>query len=324
MAKIWEIDFTSFSGSGPGLYDLTSGGGNLLTYTGTINIQNPLIGFSNRKGVYFSQQDQAQAYFLYYNAGSINIPKARFSAAYNYRSFVMWIYPVGLGDTDYWDTGGGYREGIWCDSDAPVGSNPCGFASTGGGGSIELYNYGTTAIVSAGGIVTNNEWHLLVATIDRITPKVQLFLDGKLVSTNLVTVMGTTTPTKSQIGDNSSTREGSYYLGYTATYDTILTSGQVQAIYDSFLVDSVAGDAYYQTFSGQVFNNKNEPVPSADIRAYHLVCDEVVSKTTTSGDGSFFMILPYSGTYVILTEDAPYGGTNSFPVIATSGGVYFP
>ena len=112
MAKIWEVDFTSFSGSSNVLYDLV-GSGHLTSYSGTMNKQEPLIGFANRRGIYISLNSNAQTYYLY-GTGVPNVSLARFSATYNYRSFVLWIRPVGINSgTSYWDYATGERDNIW-------------------------------------------------------------------------------------------------------------------------------------------------------------------------------------------------------------------
>ena len=147
MSKIWEVDFTSFSGSSNVLYDMV-GSNHLTVFNGTMNKQDPLIGFDNRRGVYFSVNGSAQKYVLY-ESGIINITEARFTASYSYRSFVLWIRPVGLGSgTSYWEFVSGGRNGVW-------GADTGGFKVIGlgsDGSTLEVCD-GSSVLISPGNVL---------------------------------------------------------------------------------------------------------------------------------------------------------------------------
>lgn len=319
MTKIWQTDFTTFSGVTNVLYDLV-GTQHLSITSGTLNKVDPLIGFSNRKGMYFSNNGNIQQYVLYAPDGSINLTNARFTAPYTTRSFVLWIYTYTMGNITYWDNTtntinlwGSYNTGARVDY---------GLVSPPLGAGIAVLNNQTIFLGSTVALTTG--WHCAVVTINRTSPQTKLYIDKYLVGTS-TTVVASGSPTVGEvIGDTGGSNEGTFYLGEATTYDHILSQAEVNTIYDTFMVDSITGPANYQTFSGYVYGLNNQVVSGAALTTYHKDTSQVVHETTTSSNGYFQIILPYSGTYVVTADQAPNSGTRSFPVIATSGGVYFP
>jgi hypothetical protein len=318
MVKIWEIDFTSFSGSSNILYDQV-GNGDLTVYNGTINKQEPLSGFNHRRGVYFSNNNDQQQYVLY-EPSIISIEEARFSATYNRRSFALWIYTEGMGNSSYWDSSSN-RLNIWGYNNA-VGRVDAGIGASSLGDGIGIIRNQTLLIQSFS--LLENGWHLIVVTIDRLAPQTRLYIDNELIGTS-TSIIEATTPTVSEvIGDTGTGNEGSFYLGNAATYDHILSEAEISTMYNTFLVDSEVGPHYYQAFSGYVYGPTGSKVSGAKVLAIHKDLNKVVHSETSNSSGYYEIILPYSGTYTIIAEDGPYNGATAFPVIATSGNVYFP
>lgn len=318
MVKIWQTDFTSFSGVTDVLYDLV-GTQHLTVTSGTINKQDPLLDFNYRKGVYFSANADIQRYVLY-GGGTIDLTNARMTASYNYRSFVLWLYTYNMGNATYWETTAN-KINIWGSYNAGARVD-YGICATSNGNGIEVLN-NLVSILSYTSNLSNG-WHCIVVTVDRIIPQMKLYIDTTLIGTSATTITANTPTVGEVIGDSGGSNEGSFYVGEATTYDHILNQTEIDNIYNTFLVDSIVGSDPYQTFSGYVYGLNNQVVSGASVVAYHRETESIVHITETNVSGYFSLDLPYSGTYVVIAEEAPYGGTRSIPVIATSGGVYFP
>lgn len=316
--KIWEIDFTSFSGSSDVLYDQI-GAQHLTIFSGTQSIQDPLTGFNNRKGVYISANGSVQKYVTY-GPGTIDLTNARFTSSYTQRSFVLWVYPREMYNPTYWE-GGIYDESFWC-SNSAISTISNGVGANQPLTGIFLAINGTKVITTSA--LLSTAWHCIVITIDRGSNTTKFYIDKTLIGSSVANPT-VATPYSEYLGDHySAASEGSYYLGQATTYTGILTQSEINSIYDTFLVDSVVGSAYYQTFSGQVYGIDGVVASGVPIIAYYNDTNSIVHSTTTSGDGSYQVLLPYSGAYTVVAANGPYGGTAAIPVIATSGSVYFP
>lgn len=316
MAKIWQVDFTTYSGSSDVLYDLV-GTQHLAYVSGTLNKQSPVIGFNVRQGQLFGVNGIQQRYFIH-DGGAINLTNARFTTTYNYRTFTMWIYPLNMGNASFWE-GAGLNANIW--GGAGIANDLySGIGATDNGNTIIVRSNVSTIL--SHNMALSNDWHCITLTVDRLTPKVELFIDGySVASTNTVF---TTVATNEVIGDTGTSNEASYYLGECATYDTILSPSEILAIYDSGLKDLLTTSGVpYQSISGTAYGLDGLPVSGASVYLIYEPTNSIQNYTTTSGDGSYYLDLLYSGAYTLVTTLPPYSGSRAIPLVATSGSVYF-
>ena len=95
MFKIWEIDFTSFSGIYPvdNINNIPAVGA-----PSSVDTVNPLPGFTVRSGISISPNGNYQAY-SFDSGSSYTGCSGNFSGPYTVRSFVCWFYLQGDSET---------------------------------------------------------------------------------------------------------------------------------------------------------------------------------------------------------------------------------
>jgi len=317
--KIWEVDFTSFSGGSNVLYDKV-GSQPLTIFSGT-STPVAIPGFNNRQGLYFSNNNALQSYVIH-GPGVPSVPNAQLRTPYDQRSFVLWIYPVNMYNSTYWDNANKVN-GIWGAYDTTPTAQDGIFAMNYAAGNF----YSIQAKINSGdyidssGPLTNN-WHCVVLTVDRLSNNTKLYIDTVLIDSAAATPSSGSAAYEF-IGDYNTANEGSYYLGQATTYSGVLSPAEITSIYNTFLADSVVGSTYYQTFSGHVYGIDGSAASGIPVCAYYPNLNSVVHSTLTSGDGSYQVILPYSGTYTVFAASGSVGAV-AIPVVAASGGVYFP
>jgi len=320
MVKIWEVDFTRFSGSTAVAYD-NIGSQDLVNPTNIVR-NTALPDLTVRSGVTFSGKTGANAqFYLLQAAPPVNNAYWRTPAAT--RSWAIWYYQVAeLNTNANWDStgGGGY---IWVSNSSDANTVDNGFYAAGSPGAIRC-GFGSQILDSFSDPGPNN-WHLLAATLDRNINQVKFYVDGVRVAsgTGATFMPATGTGNEQCIGYRSTSRQGNFLLGQAMTFDHVLSDAEVQTMYNTFLVDSSAGNDPYQTFSGTVFGLGGLPASGASIYLIHQDTGKIEFSTSSSGDGSYQVIVPYSGSYTLVSTLTPSGGSRSFPMSAISGGVFF-
>lgn len=315
MSKIWEVDFTSFSGSTAVAYDNVDSQP-MATVTGISKV-SPLPGFINRGGITLTKISSAQ----WYDIQNSPCPNACFRQTYNRRSFAFWFYnPITMNNTSYWDHT--YRVIMW-GSQANVNytsDSDNGIQMDSNGGSYTLKGrINANNIVDLGDITG---WNFVVICVDRIAVETKFYLNGVLKATT--THLPNSTPGNGEhLGNRfAGNGQGTYSLGYVATYDHALSQDEITAMYNTFLVDSTYGQTAYQTCSGYIYDPGHVPVSGAKLDLIYNASNSLLNSYTTSGDGFYSMILPFSGSYSLLTFKEGVG-SQATSVLATSSGVYF-
>lgn len=303
MSKIWEVHFTTFSGAVP----LDSVGTQHLTSSfGTVAIQDPLPQFSVRKGVSFPRDSTKTGYNLVGSSADF----ARFNAStYNKRSYVMWVWKSGSGDSNgsLWGDGDDsfIRSGFKMqDADLNIVISPGGF----------WYS-------SAAGWTTGN-WHLLVMTVDTFAPQTLVYLDtNQIVDT---TAVPTNNYAYSQIGDLNTARETNCIIGYAATYDHVLNTDEISDIYGSFLVDTNDPENFpYGEVSGKIFDFGGAPLEDADVFAVDTASNLIVASDVTVSGGEYTLQFPSNGLFAISAYKAGVIGGRVIQATVSGGAVVF-
>ena len=310
MSLIWEVDYTSFSGSSNIAYD-NVGSQHLTTYTNLTKV-SPAAGFTYRPGI-STTVDGANDYYNIASGGS-NTTKAWWSDSYSptsRRSFVCWVY--------FPSTSTEGSSCVWGDSAATTYADE-GINRTNRVLSITLNNTTIFSYTIPGDGFPG--WHSIIVTVDRTVPQSKLYVDGILRGTSS-SVAATSSMTYRRIGQNNASQEQAMSLGYTATYDHILTSGEVTSIYNTGLVDRLLANPY-QSCSGTIYGLSGLPVSGSTVYVIYDTNKQVVSTTTTTASGYYEVDLPYSGSYVLVSDAGLLDGVASVKVLATSSGVFIP
>lgn len=312
MVKIWEVNFTNFSGVSNVAFDEV-GSQHLVTSSGIVK-ESPMPGFTYRPGILFSNNSTQQAYPL----RTAGITNACFAQAYNRRSFVMWIYLASaVNNATFFDTGnaisfwGEWSGSTWNDG---FGKNTSQIVVRVAGS-----EFSTGSASSAG-------WHLFILTVDKLLLSTNFYYDNSLIASTTNIPSNTPGTADCYLGDSLSTREGTYEIGLCSVYDHILTAQERQAIWDTFLKDQavIVGQTGFQSFSGTLYGSNGTPQSGAKHYLIYEPTGFIVSSGSTSSSGTYQIDLPYSGAYTAMFTNTPSAGSRSFPVIATATGVYFP
>lgn len=303
MTKIWEVDFTSISGT-----DVLDNVGSQKLSSSNMTVVNPLPGFTYRPGLGVSRDGSAQNCGMY-TYGATN---SYFTGTWNTRSFVSWVYlndPTSEGVTYLWGEGSS-------SSSADDGIN----LAT--GMNVYFLINSSSRYVETG--LTTPAWYCFIMTVDKVTPESRFYVNGVYKGNYTGTSYRSTAWTYGMVGHVNITQESSFLVGQLSTYDHILTQTEIDNIQDSFLVDrSVAYP--YQWVSGTVFGNDGSSVVSgADVYVISESSEAIVAHTLTSSDGTFTADIPLEGNYTVVTTSTPNSGAAAFPVIATSGNIYYP
>ncbi|RKZ82104.1 MAG: hypothetical protein DRQ39_11135 [Gammaproteobacteria bacterium] len=292
MAKIWEVDFTSFSGGGSDEPQDSVGSQHLSTVVGTPTKLTTLGGMSFRPGIRFDIDNSDQGYELH-TAGATN---GRFRNAYSpssKRSFVLWCYkPSNSRDSDLsmiWGdhTSNNYRDGFYINT-----SNQ-----------FEMYVDSSSRYTSATQGV--GDWHMLSMTVDRTVPQTVLYYQGSVVASGTYVPSTSTAGVSTEIGDTFQTREPGMDLGLVSSYDHIVSPTSMLGIYESFLIDSPGGEDPIFTLSGTVFDPTNVAVSGAPVALYSVADNEIYQRVDADSNGDYTIHIPFAGDFVLMTSSIP-------------------
>lgn len=293
MVKIWEIDFTVFSGVGNNEPQDNVGTQHLTSVVGT-PVKIPTIGgLTNRPGIRFQINNSDQRYEI--STAGINAGKFKNSyAPTSKRSFVTWIYVPSTSrdgsDAMIWgdDNSNAYRSGFVINT------------------SNEIDYYVSSSVRYSSPTVTAGSWHMLAMTVDRTLPKTTIYYQGLEVASG--TYVPSTTEGfgyRSSIGDTFQTQEPGVDVALIQVYDHILSSGSVAGLYESFILDSAGGEDPIFTLSGTVYDPADTPVSGAPVALYHVEDNEVYERVNSDGNGDYTLHIPFAGDYIIFTSSTP-------------------
>lgn len=305
MVRIWAVNFAKFGGASNNEPQDLVGDQHLVAVSVTPPpVSSPLPGFNFRPGVHFPSDDVTNRYTV-----SPYAPNAVFRGTYpgtGKRSFEMWFYYPGTGV----DGLGGW---LWSDHDGSTART--GFQMD-NAGNLRYYN-NSSFVHSQNSISTG--WHHVVMTIDRAAVQTEMYFDGVWVDSD-PDIPQTTTGSCS-IGDNGTGRESNCSMGWCATYDHILTSGEVGQLYDSFLIDSPTPDPY-AFINGIVYDNDQNRLAGADVLVYDHLSQKVVDVSLSDPNGLYTARFPSAGEFSIYsTKAGTAGGRASTVTVASGGGV---
>lgn len=311
MNKIWEVDFTSFSGSSDVAYD-NVGSQHLTSSTGIVKV-TPLPGFSYRGGIHVTEDDVPENYKLH----TAEVTNGRFTGPFGVssrRSYVCWAYvPVKPGE--------GALTYLWGDGSATLfPSDGLVLSPVSGGTEIRFYTTGNLRISYLLPAVPG--WYCIVVTCDRTLTQSKMYVNSLLVG-SASNNTDSSYQTYSYIGHQNVSYENEVYFAYVATYDHILSQSEINVIYNDYLVDRTVAHPY-QVVSGVVYGADGVAVSSATVDLIYSTNNSVVAHTVSDTDGSYVIDVPYSGNYTLVVSSAPSSGAAAVPLVATSGGVYFP
>jgi len=318
MVKIWEVDFTSFSGATNTALD-NIGDQHLTSHTGIQKIST-VAGFSFRPGLTWGAGGAANYYDLV--AGSNE--RASWNSNYNptqKRSFVMWFYSRGIVPEDGATLWGSADDGSLTAENGFI----TGPSSTYDEDLYYAYNNGSDVSI-AENLFLSTGWHCAVATIDRTNGEQRVYVDNSLAFwTNNFSDLPSTSNFKSRLGDFDSSREISMQLGYVATYDHILYPPEVAEIYERFMFDSAAGETPLHVISGFVYDLNNNPAVGNRVYLIRESSNYIEYYTTTNGAGYYEVPISYSGNYTLIGTNSPNlgAGGRAQPLLATAGGITF-
>lgn len=306
MVKIWEVDFTVFSGSYP---QDNVGTQHLSTISGTPH-RVLLPEFTVRSGVEFYT---VTGTYDSYDLIAASATNARFSPThYSKRSFVAWFYAYDLTS---------FRAPIWGENS--VNDN------IGHGIQLETNNLvirkdGSSVYTSTSGLIANY-WHNIVITIDKAANQMKMYLDG---TERLTTTAPTTNYTSfAKIGDQrivSPARESTVALAYTATYDHVLSPAEITLIMDTGLLDVSSPSTYpYATVSGIIFGIDYLPLAGAKVFAYNYNTLGIVASSTSTSSGVYTLNFESAGNYAIGVTKSGVVGGRVVQVTVTGGVVTF-
>lgn len=293
MVKIWEVDFTVFSGGGSNEPQDNVGTEHLSTVIGTPVQLSTVGGFTNRPGIRFERNNVDQRYELH----TAGVNNGKFRNAYSptsKRSFVLWCYkPSNTRDDDL--------SMIWGDHNSNTYRNGFYINTS---NQFEFYVASTSRYTSA--TQGTGEWHMLGMTVDRTISETVLYYQGEQVASG--SYVPSTTEGGSyecEIGDTFQTREPNLDLGLVATYDHILSPTSMSGIYESFLIDSATGEDPIFTLSGTVYDIADSAVSGAPVALYHIEDNEVYERVNADGNGDYTLHIPFAGDYVVFTSSIP-------------------
>jgi len=312
MPKIWEVDFTSFSGATDVAYD-NVGSQHLTVSSGIVKVA-PLTNYAFRPGVAFTNNTVKQAYAV---RGS-NALNGCFRQTFNQRSFVTAVYFNGavFSNTAFYDSSGDST--IWAEG-ASQASISAGFVISQNVAPQSLvFKYSSASFLDTG-LTSLSGWNILTATIDRIAIETRFYLNKTLVG--MVAQVPDTVNTDCIVGDFGVNNEGTFQVGLVSTYDTILSPTEINAIVDTGLKDTLVGNTPFQTFSGTLYGNTGNAVSGAKIYAIYDGLTTVASSGSTTSSGTYDLNLPYSGAYTVVFTSSPSAGSRSVNVNAVASGV---
>lgn len=299
MIKIWEVDFVKLDANSKP-QDLV---GTQHLNSGSAVVIAPLPGFIQRPGMSFPSINAGAHYDLY--GGSVT--NAIFRQTYpgtNRRSFELWFYFNGGADSigSLW----AHFNNVPTQLDGFVVDN---------GNAFRLYL--NSSFVYSKAAINSTSWQHVILTVDRAVPQTILYYNGVQVYSS-ATLPGTSTTTYAWIGGFGS-RESNAFMAKAATYDHILTSGDVSFLYNLGLVDEYTPNPFVAR-SGTVYDLTGDPLPDATVLVYDHVRETVVSKHKADSNGDYTAVFPYPGEFSIYTTKSGTPGGRASTCTVTSGG----
>jgi hypothetical protein len=302
MAKIWEVDFTSFSGVYP--VDNIDNVPAVAVY-GTVQQADPLPEFNLRPGIKLDPNATRDGYVFDRESAYIDC-KGNYSGNYTTRSFVCWFRLYDLAGP----TGVSTVTGLYCEGNA-FSDGRTGlflYKTSADNHRIRYYVNGSQRKEVPTFNVYEDTWHCAVLTVNKGTPVAKLYLDGnyfgetQYVPDNSYAAAG---DLETLIGLPVNSYEPPVHLGYVATYSEELSHAAISGIYESFLVDSISGDDPPFTISGTVYDNRDYPVDSSPIYIIDTNSNTIVDHSITTSSGTYQSYIPYSGDFVLVSPNTP-------------------
>lgn len=310
MAKIWEVQYTTFSGTFGNEPQDTVGSGHLSVAGSAPSIIEPGPGFSTRRTVSIPNDGTIQAY----DYGSVD--EAKFGTSFygpsGRRSFVMWMYKQGSGDSN---------GSLWGDADSSFVRS--GLKMEGSNLNIVMNN---NFLYNDSAGFGSSQWHNIVVTVDPFaspsSDRVKVYLNNSLILNS--SALPTTSYSIFRIGDLNGSREANCILGYTATYDHILSESEIENIYNSFLVDNNNPANFpYAEVSGRVFDVNGFPLDGAEVIAFDPASDQIVSQDVTTTGGDYTLQFESAGVFKVIASKPGIVGGRVVEAVVSGGGVSF-
>ena len=294
MAKIWEVDFTVFSGGSSDVALDNIGDQDLAFGITNIVKVDPLPDFNFRPGVTFRRNGTENRYNLS-NTGNSN---ATFTESYGQRSYVMWYYNHGS-----WEA----RAPIWAEVQSGGDNVQNGWRNNFSNSQLQFFANGSAIANYPTHFNTATGWKLIVATINKTSGQTNVYgrSDAGDYFASSTTVPSNSPTFTHMMGDNGTTRESDFSVGYMATFDHILNASEIDAIEEAFLVDETVA-VPPGVVSGVVFDSDKVPISGADV--FLIFNDnpfQLVDYTSTDGEGFYNLSIPYFGDFTLVSSNPP-------------------
>ena len=296
-----EIDFTQ---SGTLQIDLM---GNLNINLNQLTVSShvkPLPGFLVRPGRRVTGQGTGTQQNLPTTSGIYQF----YDLTHPQKSMVIWYY--NLPGTDN-------NAGLWVQTSASSTQHGWQFNVP----SNQLYfrlNSALTFPATPSGALATSGWKMAAVTIDRAVSGINLYHNGNLVTT--VTGIATDPATNATpIGVDRAGNNAIYFLSTIQVYSGVLTSGEINQLYNAFLPDTIT-NAPFITMTGTLLSDQLNLVTDGRTVAYHHNTNEIHS-IYNSVSGEYRAYLPTSGSYTIFSTSPTFSGGNAIPAVVTSSGV---
>ena len=285
MSKIYECGFTA-----SGIVQTDTIGGVDLTLDASCIYQDPLTGFINRPGWFLD------------NASTISTSNSRVlyfdDTSRNTKSIVFWFrITSGDGSGNLYAGGTGFsRDGLY---------------GTGGSSGLQYRDngVGVGSILSQAAYI-NNEWHMVVISIDRINIETDFYADGVFLGT--WSGITASSPSMSLGTPNCE-------VGLIQVYDTLLNVTEVENLWNTGLIDSPVQQPLL-TLQGTVYDFNNLTVSGADVVVFNHDNKLIDSVYTTASGGNYVAYFPTVGKYSLSVSKEEVIGGRVIPITVTSGG----
>ena len=313
MTKIWEVDFAHVSGAyyldNIGTQDLTTP----VATAGPSGISF-LPGFHYRPGISspgFASSAILQTLDL---TGKTNAHLSNSYSGTSARSIEIWVYiPVAVldGSSSPWDNAGN----LWTE-----GAFNFRLQRSATSTQLQVIVGATTTLID--NLISTVGWHHLAITVTRTPNTHKVYYNGNLVGSG-TTVPGTSPAANPRLGEDTTSTESMFCMGKVATYDTALSPSEITTLYNNFIPDSIEGELFYGTISGTIYNPLGLPVSGATVMLLNTDTSSVVSQDITTNSGYYEVLIPYSGSFHVISYNPALTYTNMYTVIATATGVNF-
>jgi len=315
MVKIWEVDFTSFSGTYPvdNIDNIPA-----VDVLGTVQSVTTLPDFSYRPGISLNANTTRDGYVFDRESEYVGC-KGNYSGSYTTRSFICWFNLYDNAGT----TGNNGVTGLYCENGGVSGANTGLFLykTSFDNHRIRFYVNNTMVIEVPTGNIDLDTWHCAVLTVNKGTPIAKLYLDGVYInqtSTVPDNAYSGGTDLETLLGLPVSFYEPPVKMGYIATYSEELSPTSISGIYDTFLVDSLAGDDPAFVISGTVYDTRDLPASGTSVYLINTSDNELADIQVTSSGGDYTTYIPFSGDYILVSaNNTPSVGARALSLTAS-------